>query len=268
MRVSGATVVVTGASSGIGAATAVAFARAGARALVLLARTRPALEEVAARVGAAGARAVVLPVDLRDAAAVDRAARDAIGALGAPDVLVNNAGAGRWLFAEETSAEELRQMMDVPFAAAFHATRAFLPGMLARRSGRIVNVNSPASFVPWPGATGYAAARWALRGLSEALRADLGGTGVGVTLFTAGQVDTPYFEHNPGTLERMPRIARLYRTLTPDEAARAIVRAVERDARNAAAPPLLAATLAVHRFFPGLVGWLVARTGVRHRASR
>lgn len=264
MQIAGTTFAVTGASSGIGAEVAVAAARRGARAVALLARTRSALDEVADRVRAGGAEPLVVPVDLRDAAAVEAAAAAILGRLGAPDVLVNNAGLGRWLFLEETDPGEAAEMIAVPFLAAVHATRALLPAMVERRRGRIVNVTSPASFAPWPGATAYTAARWALRGLAEALRVDLRGTGVGVTLFTAGLVDSPYFAHNPGSLERLPRIARLYRTLTPAEAAAALVRAVERDAREAVTPPLLAWTLALHRHLPRLVGWVGARTGVRH----
>ena len=256
-------VVVTGASSGIGAATARAAARRGARAVVLLARSAPALEEVAAAVRSAGALAVPVPVDLTDPDAVERARAQVESAVGAPDVLVNNAGAGRWLFVTETSPAEAVQMMASPYFAAFFTTRAFLPGMLARGSGRIAFVTSPAAYAPWPGASGYAAARWAMRGFAEALRADLHGSGVGVTLFTAGKVDSPYFANNPGALERVPGIARLYPTLTPDEAAGALLRAVGRGAGEAIVPGLLRWTIRLDRLFPGAVAWMLTRTGAR-----
>jgi short-subunit dehydrogenase len=268
MRVRGSAVVVTGASSGIGAATAVAMARSGARAVALVARSAAALDEVAARVRAAGAEALPIPADLSDAAAVDRA-RDAVLAFaGAPDVLVNNAGAGRFLLLTETDPAEALRMIAVPYLAAFHATRAFLPAMIERRSGHVLNVTSPAAFAPWAGATGYAAARWAVRGLTEALRADLHGTGVGVTLFTAGKVASSYWEHNPGAEARLPGVARLYRTLSPDEVGAAIVRAVERGAREAVVPPLLRLTLLAHRLFPRTVSSLVVRTSVRRYPAR
>jgi short-subunit dehydrogenase len=265
-------VVVTGASSGIGAATARALARRRVRAVALVARGAEALGQVAAEVRALGAEAVVCPADLADAAAAEGAARAVVAAAGVPDVLVNNAGAGRWLFVEETPPGEEAQMMAAPYFAAFNATRAFLPGMLARGSGRIVNVTSPAAYAPWAGATGYIAARWAMRGFGEALRADLHGSGVGVTLFTPGKVSSSYFEHNPGAEERIPGIARLFRTLTPEEAAEALVRAIERDAREVVTPALLRLTVWFQRLFPGAVRGLMIRTGAtgagRRRGSR
>ena len=96
-------------------------------------------------------------------------------------------------------------MMAVPYFAAFCITHAFLPEMVRRGSGHIVNVSSVASHFVWPGATAYTAARWAVRGFTEALRADLKGTGIGVTLFECGVVKTPYWEHNPGAGSECPR---------------------------------------------------------------
>jgi short-subunit dehydrogenase len=268
MELAGKVVVVTGASSGIGAATALALARRRVRAVALVARGAEALAGVASDVRALGAEALACPADLADAAAAERAARTVVASLGVPDVLVNNAGAGRWLFVDETPAGEEVQMMAAPYFAAFNATRAILPAMLARGSGHVVNVTSPVGYVPWPGATGYAAARWAMRGFSEALRGDLRGTGVGVTLFTPGHVSSPYFAHNPGAEARLPGISRLFRTLTPEEAAEALVRGVERGAPEVVVPGLLRVTVWFQRLFPGLVRALVVRTGARHPAAR
>ncbi len=159
MDVSGGNIVITGASSGIGAATAVARARAGAACVALVARNQEGLGNVAEQVRALGTTAEIFPTDLADPAAGEAVARTIVERIGAPDVLVNNAGAGRWLFTEDTPAAEAAAMMAVPCLAAFAITRVALPGMLARRRGAIVNVTSPAAFCPWPGATAYAAAR-------------------------------------------------------------------------------------------------------------
>jgi short-subunit dehydrogenase len=234
--------------------------------VVLLARTATALERVANQVRALGAEALPCPADLTDPDAVERASTAIENSFGLPDILVNNAGAGRWLFVEETPPEEAVRMMAAPYFAAFHVTRALLPGMVSRGSGHIVNVTSLAAYAPWPGATGYTAARWAMRGFTEALRADLRGTGVGVTLFAPGKVSSPYFEHNPGVEERVPGIARLYRTLTPEEAAEALVRGIERGAAVVITPALLRLTIWFQRFWPGAVSSLVVRTGARRPA--
>jgi short-subunit dehydrogenase len=157
-------------------------------------------------------------------------------------------------------------MMAAPYFAAFFATRAFLPGMLSRGSGRILNVNSPASKLPWPGAAGYAAARWALRGFAGALRQDLAGTGVGVTHFVAGKVSSAYFAHNPGAEARIPAISRLIPTLTPEEAAAALVGAVLRDAKEVVVPFMLRVFWICGSLTPGLTAWLLRKTGARHPA--
>jgi short-subunit dehydrogenase len=263
----GATTVVTGASTGIGAALAPILARRGSRT-VLLARSADALASVADGVRAAGGTAHVFPADLTDAAAVERAARAVEAETGPPDVLVNNAGAGRFLCIDETSPEEAVQMMAAPYFAAFFVTRAFLPGMLARGRGHIVNVSAPASVIAFPGQTGYASARWAVRGFTEALRADLRGTGIRVSLALPGKVQSEYFAHNPGSEERVPRIAKLVPTLTSAEAAESIARGIERDQRTIVAPFLLRLFFAWHAVMPRVVEHLVVSSGWKHPRAR
>jgi uncharacterized protein len=262
MRIAGSTILVTGASSGIGAATARAVARAGGRP-VLLARSAGKLEELAAELGG-GTRAY--GVDCADHEAVARIAPQIAAEVGTPDVIVNNAGAGRWLYLEETEPEELEAMIGAPFLAAAFVTRAFLPAMIARGSGLIVNINSPIAFVPWPGAVGYGAARWALRGLDELLRVDLAGTGVHVSQVVPGAVSSDYALHNPGVEESFPGIAKLIPTLTPDEVAQTILRTIERERRCVFTPFMLRLFLSIDRVVPRLVPWLVRRSGRRRVA--
>jgi short-subunit dehydrogenase len=260
MKVRGSLVLITGASSGIGAATAKAIARTGGR-VVLLARTQAALQKVATDITATGGEAKPYQIDLTDAEAVAKVAKTITAQIGTPDILVNNAGAGRWLFADETDPAEAVEMMAAPYFAAFYVTRAFLPDMLRRGSGHIVNITSPASRIVWPGATAYTAARWAMRGFTEALRSDLRGSGLRVTLAVLGKVSSAYWEHNPGSEERLPKIAKLIPTLTPEQAATAIVRGVERDAREIVTPLMLRLICMQHSFSPRLVEWMMNITG-------
>lgn len=265
MNIQGKSVLITGASSGIGAALARAVAGAGGRPL-LLARREAELRQVADSLGPS-TEARVYPVDLSDPKAVDDVAERITAQVGTPDVLVNNAGAGRWKFVDETSPEEAMQMMAVPYFAAFCITHAFLPTMIRRGSGHIVNVSSVASHFVWPGATAYTAARWAVRGFTEALRADLKGTGVGVTLFECGVVKTPYWDHNPGSRERVPKMGNLVPELTPEQVAAAIIRGIEHNRHYVVIPFMMRMTILQHAVAPAVVQWLMTATGYRRPAN-
>jgi len=259
MNPKGKTALVTGASGGIGAATAQELARAGAR-VVLVARRADQLRKVASSIGEA---ASFYTTDLRDAAAVTSLSDRVTSEIGTPDIIVNNAGAGRWKFVEETTPAEAVDMMAVPYFAAFNVTHAFLPGVLRRNTGHIVNVSSVGSRFVWPGATAYIAARWAVRGFTQALRADLADTGIHVTLYESGVVQSEYWDHNPGSRERVPKMGNLVPTLTAEAAARAIVRGIKREQKLVVAPFMMRMTYWQHAVAPGVVQWLMTRTGYK-----
>jgi uncharacterized protein len=237
MRLQGRTAVVTGGSSGIGEATARALSRRGAR-VCLLGRNGERLDAVAAEIRSRGRIVDVFPVDLSDFRATTSVARAILARIGTPDLLVNNAGAGQWRPLLDTSPEEAAQAMAVPYLAAFTMTRAFLGPMLSRGTGHIVNVTSVASFLAWPGAAAYTAARRALEGFNAALCAEVRGTGIGVTLAVFGTVESPYWEHNPGSRAHLPKRAAALRALTPDATAEAIVRGVEKGRRLVVKPTI------------------------------
>lgn len=259
--------LVTGASSGIGASTARLAAREGARVL-LLARSEEKLECLAGEIRREGGRAWVYPVDLTDAEAVAEVARRITREVGTPDIIVNNAGAGRWLSLEETGSEEAVTMMAVPYFAAVFLTRAFLPGMLARNSGLIVNVTSLASYIVWPGAVAYTAARWALRGFTEALRADLSGTNIHTLLATFAAVSSPYWEHNPGSEERVPTAQAMIPILSPDEAATFILRGMKRRRSIVIAPTMVRIIVLLNALFPPVTRRLMTTTGYQRQDEK
>ncbi len=179
---------ITGASGGIGEAIALELSGKGA-SLILSARR----EEELARVKAACAapdRVALLPMDITDFDGLPAKAAAAVALHGRVDVLVNNAGVGMWAKAEDTSLETDRRIMDVDFFGPVALTKALLPHLLERGSGRIAVVTSVAAKLPMKRLSTYCAAKHALHGFFDTLRLELKGRGVGVTLLAPGFVKT------------------------------------------------------------------------------
>jgi len=255
--------VVTGASSGIGAATAKALAREGWR-VVLVARRVERLEELVAEIDAAGGEARAEALDAADGPSVMAMAERVRTHWGSPSLIINSAGAGEWRFLEETSVAEIVEMMGAPYLAAANISRAFIHDMIAREKGLIIHVGSPASVMPWPGATAYTASRWALRGLHEALCQDLRGTGVRSSLVYFGEVSSEYFEANSGSHEHIPTLAAPIPLSTPERCAEVLLKVVRRPRRVVFYPFALRLMAWLAAITPGPTRWLIARTGRRH----
>lgn len=264
MEISGKIAIVTGASRGIGAATAKALAAKGAHVL-LLARSRIELEALVAEIAQNGGKADAYPVDLSDLRQIEACFAELMAKHARVDILVNNAGLGRWLFTEETPGDEAEMMLKLPFLAAFHMTRLVLPDMLKRKAGHIVNVNSPASVLVWGGAAAYASSRWALRGFSEALKVDLHGSGVGISNVVLGEVESNYWEANPGARERLPAIAKMIPRLTTEKAAHYILKAIRSERKEMTAPFMLWLFRRMLWLAPGITKWVVRATSFRRK---
>ncbi len=183
--------LVTGASSGIGEAIAVALAREGAT-VVLTARDRPKLEEVRARCVAAGGDAWTFAAEVTDEAQV-RALADAVHAkYAAVDILVNNAGVVMGGMCWEVEPEDWRRLHEINVMGVVHGIRAFVPRMIARKAGgHIVNMASVSGFTGARGMSTYTATKFAVMGLSESLRAELHRHRIGVSVICPGYVQTP-----------------------------------------------------------------------------
>ncbi len=191
--IDGGTVLVTGASAGIGRELAVRLAPR-ARTLVLLARRAGRLEDLRTSLLAQHPRLQVLtmPVDLSDEDDVDRALAEAGKQAGAVDVLVNNAGVGLEALADRTDWARVRNVLHTNVLAVAQLTTALVPAMVERGRGGVLNMGSGAGLTVMPAAAAYSASKHFMDGFSEALRADLTGTGVVVTQVCPGPVDSEF----------------------------------------------------------------------------
>ncbi len=222
--------VVTGASSGIGRATATALAEAGAR-IILSARRIERLEELAAGLKASyGVESLCVPLDVRDQAAV----ADALGNLPAGwqdvDILINNAGLSRGLNPLHAGdVTDWDEMVDTNIKGLLYVTRALLPGMVERNRGHVVNLGSVAGRDPYGGGTVYCATKSAVDMLGRALKIDLLGSGIRVTTIEPGMVETEFsMVRFHGDAERARKVYQGLQPLTPEDVADAILWAVTR----------------------------------------
>jgi NADP-dependent 3-hydroxy acid dehydrogenase YdfG len=228
----GKIVFITGASSGIGAATALAFAAEGAR-LLLAARRADKLAEVASLALKSGAAAIhTISLDVRDRGAVQKAIDELPPEWAAIDVLVNNAGLSRGLDKlYEGKIEDWDEMIDTNVKGLLHVSRAVVPGMVKRGRGHVVNMGSTAGELTYPNAAVYCASKAAERAINDGLRQDLLGTPVRVTTVDPGMVETDFsLVRFHGDAERAAKVYQGVTALTPADVADAIMWAVSRPA--------------------------------------
>ncbi len=228
----GKIVLITGASSGIGRATAFAFAGARAR-LLLCARRLELLRELEAPLMEAGAAAVLLfRLDVRDRAAVDAAITGLPEDWKAIDVLVNNAGLSRGLAkVYEDNPADWDEMIDTNVKGLLAVTRAVVPGMVARGAGHVINLGSTAGHLTYANGAVYCATKAAEKAISEGLKIDLMGTAVRVTSVDPGMVETEFSRVRfRGDEERAAKVYEKITPLKPEDIADAIVWAATRPA--------------------------------------
>ena len=256
MELAGSVALVTGASSGIGRAVALALAETGAR-LLLLGRDQQRLTEVATLCGG-----TPLVVDLADRQQRASAARKAMSIHGRLDVLVNDAGSGWSGPVTDMTAADVQRIVEVDLVAAIDLTRLLLPGMVERGSGAVCFVTSVAGRTGVAGEAVYSAAKAGLDAFAESLRTEAVGSGVQVSVVVPGAVDTPFFTARGALYER-----RLPRPVAPQAVAAAVVRAVVDDRAETWVPRWLRLAPAVRAVAPGPYRRLTAAFGGTQRLS-
>ncbi len=250
MNLNARTALVTGASSGIGRATAVALADRGAR-VVAVGREAGALQELTRTTGA-----TTLSADLTDAAQIERVVAEADRALGRLDILVNAAGIG-WAGDFSTmDAATIDELVAINLLAPIRLTRAVLPGMLARGLGQIVNVASIAGHVGVGSEVVYALSKAALMGFSESLRYEVATAGIGVSVVTPGVVATRFFDRRGAPYRRTRP-----RPIPPERVAAAIIDAIEHGRDDVVIPRWLGFPIWLRGAWPGLYRALARRFG-------
>ncbi len=240
LRIEGSNILLTGASSGIGAALAVALTRRGARVAAVSRR-------------AVTGTAVSVRADLGVPGERERAVEEALQILGRVDILINNAGVGIYAPSWQTPMPEMRRMFEVNLFAAVDLTQRLVPGMVERGTGMVVNIASIASKVPLPWFTLYSASKAALEAFTRGLRMELHGTGVGAMVVCPGYVKTNFQAsvlggRPPARLAHNKRFAS-----TAEAVAEAVAQGIETETRVVLTPALGWALVAASRLAPDLV---------------
>ena len=224
-------IVITGASSGIGLATAEAAAKKGAK-VVLAARSKQTLDEVVGRITAAGGQAVAVECDVSVRADVDRLAATAVQRFGRIDTWVNNAGLGLWGRLDETPEADARRLFDINFWGLVNGCLAALPHLKAQ-GGALINVGSEVSDAPAPLQGVYVASKHAVKGYTDCLRVEVEQVDkapVAVTLIQPGATNTPFPQHAPNATDQEPKLPNPQDD--PEHVAAAILAAAETHTRE------------------------------------
>jgi short-subunit dehydrogenase len=254
-------IVVTGASSGIGAATARLFGRQGYR-VVLAARRLERLEVLADEIRADQGEAFAVATDVTQLRQIQNLVGLSIDRYGQIDVLFNNAGLARAKPFEALEPEsEIDLQLLVNLSGVIHTTRAVLPHMIERRRGHVINMSSIAGWMGTPNFSVYSASKFALRGFSESLRREIRKTGIHISTVYSGAVATEFAQQSGITREtiesgiKTPRALRL----TTEEVARRVLRLVDHPRRSVIVPRSMRALTSLNVLFPDLFDRFVER---------
>ncbi len=273
-NLSGKMAVVTGAASGIGRETALELARRGAD-LALCDVDQDGLESVASEVEALGRKAIRRTADVASSAEMERFAAAVHAEVDAVDILVNNAGVGVGGGFLHTSLEDWEWLIGINLKGVIHGCHFFLPPMVERRSGHVVNVASAAGFVATEALSAYSTTKFAVVGLSEALHEELSHYDIGVTTICPGVINTAITRSSRmvgpmATEEARDEVVRAYerRNYGPELVAKNILHAIGRNRAVTPVSPEAWTMYFAKRFAPRATAWLVRAVSARERGKR
>ncbi|SDH90396.1 SDR family NAD(P)-dependent oxidoreductase [Alteribacillus bidgolensis] len=243
-------IVVTGASSGIGAAIVKNAAEKGHHP-VLIARSRDKLENVQREIEGKGKTCSTFQADVTNETEVAEVVSFLHESFSSVDVLINNAGVGRFAFVEQLTAEETKEMLEVNVLSVFYLVKAVLPSMKKNGGGHIINIGSQAGRLATPKSSIYAASKHALIGFSNALRLEAEPYHIYVSSVNPGPVRTPFFQKADPSGSYEKAVEKLL--IEPDDLAKKVMRTIEKPKREINIPWWMAGLSKLYGLFPGLV---------------
>jgi len=245
-------VVITGASSGIGEAAAIKFAKKNAK-VVLVARRKEKLLQVQKEISQYTDFTLVCQCDVSNKSQVKEMVDMVLDTFGRIDILVNNAGFVIYGKVSELTIEEIESQMETNYFGMIYCTKNFLPYMIEQGQGHIVNVASVGASLGVPGVASYCATKFAMLGFSEGLKHELSGTGVDVTVVSPIMVDTPLFDHP--SFENFTRPTMI--TLSPETVANAVLKAANSSRLEIVVPSVARAGIWAKQNFPFLINPII-----------
>jgi len=249
------TVLITGASSGIGKETAIQFAKKGSN-VILVARRKQKLEQIAGDLKKYNTSILVCECDVSDKLQVENMAKLVLEKYDSIDILVNNAGFAIYGSVFDLTTQEIESQMATNYFGMIYCIKNFLPSMIQKKSGHIVNVASVAASFGLPGIASYCASKFAMLGFSEGLKHELKGTGVGITVVSPIMVRTDFFDHP--SFQKIPKYSPL--SLSDKTVVKAILRAANSPRLEIIVPSVVRVAVWLKNTFPYLINPILGIT--------
>ena len=248
-------VLITGASSGIGKQTAIEFAKLGSN-IILVARRKEKLDELASELEKFNVSILVCQCDVSNKEQVKEMSKTVLEKFDSIDVLVNNAGFAIYGSVKDLSIDEIESQMETNYFGMMYCIKNFLPLMLKKKSGHIVNVASVAASFGLPGIASYCASKFAMLGFSEGLKHELKDTGVGITVVSPIMVRTDFFDHS--SFEKMPKYSPT--SLSSKTVAKAIVKAANSSRLEIIVPSVVRSAVWLKHTFPYFINPILGKS--------
>ena len=248
-------VLITGASSGIGKQTAIEFAKLGSN-IILVARRKNKLEQVENELKQFNVNTLVCACDVSKKDQVEKMSKIVLEKFNSIDILVNNAGFAIYGSVYDLSINDIESQMETNYFGMVYCTKNFLPLMLEKKSGHIVNVASVAASFGLPGIASYCASKFAMLGFSEGLKHELSGTGVGITVVSPIMVKTDFFDHP--SFEKMPKYSPT--SLNSKTVAKAIVKASNSSRLEMITPSIIRIAVWLKHTFPYFINPILGKS--------